>query len=124
MVVSSSSGTNPPQAAVKLGNQTVKPTINGYQWSNGHSSTVADVAFAPAKGLKKYQGHKGEKVTLAFDTPPKTLSMTMWVNNKKRTASIKNAQFKLPGKPGDYTYEITGHWGKNYVNYDFAVHVD
>jgi hypothetical protein len=39
---------SPPQATVKIGNKKMTTMINGYKWSKGNSSSIADVSSSPA----------------------------------------------------------------------------
>jgi hypothetical protein len=40
--------------------------INGYKWSKGNSSSIADPSSSPASHLKKYEASVGEMVALSF----------------------------------------------------------
>lgn len=121
---SSTDGVQPPKASVTIGSQQIQTVINGYQWSDGNHSSIADAASDPAKKLKKYDAMVGEKVTLSFDQKPKSVQLTMWSNGKQAsTSALSNPSFSLPSQAGDYTYEVTGHWSNDYVNYDFEVQV-
>lgn len=121
---SSTDGVQPPQASVTIGSQQIQTVINAYQWSDGNHTSIADAASDPAKNLKKYDATVGEKVTLSFDQKPKSMQFTMWSNGKQSsTSALSNPSFSLPSEAGDYTYEVTGHWGNDYVNYDFEVQV-
>jgi hypothetical protein len=114
----------PPNLTVKIANQKIKAITNGYKWSRGNTSSVADAPSPIASNLKKYNAKIGERVTLSFDKKPQNIEMTLWSNGKQISKSkLKQNGFNLPSKSGDYKYEITGHWGNDYVNYDFEVQV-
>lgn len=114
----------PPRASLIIGNQQIPAVINGYQWSDGAQTVVADAATDPAKNLKKYDATPGQRATLSFRKKPKSVQITMWANGKQAlTSKLSGPSFSLPSQAGDYTYEVTGHWGKEYVNYDFNVQV-
>lgn len=121
---SSSGVSKPPQASVSIGSQQIQTVVNGYQWSDGNHSSVADAVSDPAKNLQNYVASVGAKVTLSSDQVPKSMELTMWSNGAQVSKrSLNGTSFTLPVEAGDYTYEITGHWGHNYVNYDFEVQV-
>ncbi len=44
--LTSTGSSQPPQASVTIGNQRLQMVINGYQWSDGNRSSVADVAMS------------------------------------------------------------------------------
>jgi hypothetical protein len=61
-------------------------------------------------------------VALSFSKNPKLMELAVWSNkNQISKTNLKQNSFNLPTNTGDYTYEMTGHWGKNYANYDFEV---
>jgi hypothetical protein len=114
----------PPRAWVAVGGQRFAMVINGYQWSNGNSGAVADAALHPARNLEAIPANAGATARLIFDSAPESVHVTMWSNGKESsTREMSGTTFSLPHEPGDYTYEVTGTWGKNYVNYDFEVRV-
>jgi hypothetical protein len=114
----------PPQAWVAFGGQRFTMVINGYQWSNGNSGVVADAAFHPARNLEAIPASAGATARFIFDSTPESVHVTMWSNGKESsTHDMSGTTFSLPHEPGEYTYEVTGTWGKNYVNYDFEVRV-
>lgn len=120
----SASNVEPPTASFKINHQRIQPTINGYQWSDGSRSSIGDAASDPARHLRKYTGVAGEKVRLQFSQAPKRINLTTWLNEKRVSQStLTNSTVTLPMRAGDYTYEVTGHWGSDYVNYDFEVQV-
>ncbi|QQE79282.1 hypothetical protein [Alicyclobacillus sp. SO9] len=121
---SSTDGIQPPPAWVKVGSQQIKMVINGYQWTYGNRTAIADAANDPAKHLHKYDESIGARVTLRFAQKPNTIQLAMWKNgNQVSESSLAGSLFRLPTTAGDYTYEVTGHWDNDYVTYDFAVHV-
>jgi len=120
----STDSSQPPQASVTIGSQQIQTVVNGYQWSQGNHSSVADAATDPAKNLEKYDASVGQKATLSIDQAPKSIELTMWSNGTQILKLFLNGpSFILPTKAGDYTYEVTGQWGNDYVNYDFEVQV-
>ncbi|MCF8565943.1 hypothetical protein LLE49_14555 [Alicyclobacillus tolerans] len=118
-----------PQASVTIGRLEIQTVINGYQWTKTSTSsvaqgTVADAASDPAKGLQKYEVSGGEKAKLSFEQKPQTVQLIMWENGRQISKTNLNGDsFALSHQPGDYTYEVTGDWGSDYVNYDFEVRV-
>lgn len=121
---SSTGGTQPPKVSVTIGGQGILARINGYQWSNGTHTEVADVANDPAKHLTLYRASVGQTARLSFNQNPKRTEPTVWSNGKQVSKSTLNgSSFVLPTQVGDYIYEITGHWENNDVKYDFEVQV-
>lgn len=83
-----------------------------------------NTAQTTSQSLKKYDATVGERVTLSFSQKPGSVQLTMWSNGKQAsTSTLSNLSFSLPSQAGDYTYEVMGHWGNDYVNYDFEVQV-
>ncbi|MCF8567299.1 hypothetical protein LLE49_21490 [Alicyclobacillus tolerans] len=114
----------PPNALVTIGDRKIQTVVNGYQWSVGNHSSIADAASDPAANLKKYDASLGGEVMLSFAQKPNNLELAVWFDGKRMsTTPLNESSFRLPKTPGDYTYEVTGHWGNNFVNYDFEVHV-
>jgi hypothetical protein len=124
LLVGCGNSLQPPKASVTIGNEHIQAVVNGYQWSKGNQSTVGDAASDPAKNLKIYNAPIGEKVTLTFGQQPMSIDITEWSNGQQGlTSALGGSSFKLPNEAGDYTCEVTGHWGNDYVNYDFEVQV-
>lgn len=114
----------PPHASVLIGTQQVQSVLNGYQWTSGNHSIIGDAASDPAANLTVYEAISGQEVRVGFDKSPSSVVLSMWSKGTKvKEQNLSQSSFSLPNSAGVYTYEITAHWGNNYVNYDFEVHV-
>lgn len=115
-----------PTVSVVIGNQEVAASVNGYQWPNmGGGITVADAASVPAKGLKPYVAAPGAKARLQFSQDPNTIDLTTWHQGRLLSRhTLKSLEFPVPNHSGTYFYEVEAHYGRNYVDYDFAVRIE
>jgi hypothetical protein len=114
----------PPIIKTSTG-QTIPVVAAGYQRSNGSSVVIADSPGPQVllKGKEPVVVTPGETFHVSFEKKPTSIQENTWKGKDVISLNSHPPPWVFPTTPGEYDYELTAWWGKDYASYDFFVDV-
>lgn len=107
-------GDKPPEATIKIGNETYETTLGTYCWSGKRESKCVDKAgpIELLEGKEPIRVNSNETVSfiMNYDPLPNEVHVLQINNDKETDVKVENNQFLAPKKPGTYYYYYGVWW--------------
>ncbi|MBA2872209.1 hypothetical protein HNQ85_002518 [Anoxybacillus calidus] len=131
IVAGCSSGTEPPEAIVKINDDTIETSKGTYQWETQRllSKKVRNAdAAAPSEIAKKMKVKivpQGSTANIEFsDNSEPELNVYSWKGEERtKELPLKQNQLTLPSQVGRYVIEIFARWSNGDASYTFVVEI-
>lgn len=121
----------PPEAIVKINNETIEIVKGTYQWETkglfSNNSVIADAAapFQIAEDMKAKIVEQSSVANIEFnDGSQPQLRAYLWEEEKRGAElPLNQHQIILPSEKGKYVIEINAEWSNGDSSYTFVVEV-
>ncbi|MFJ8244771.1 hypothetical protein [Peribacillus asahii] len=121
----------PPEAIVKINNETIETVKGTYQWETkglfSNNSVIADAAapFQIAEDMKAQIVEQSSVANIEFtDESQPQLYAYLWEEEKRGAElPLNQHQIILPSEKGKYVIEINAEWSNGDSSYTFVVEV-